>query len=369
MNYWDYIRVEQLLALQGGLDDDESSISNDEALFIVSHQVYELWFKLILRELTAARDLLHQNPVPDMAMASAVRSFRRVITIFEQATQHFKVLETLTTRDYLGFRDRLIPASGFQSAQMREIEITLGLDDSTRIPLGREGSYKEALKAADGTASSATRRVEARLASGPSLKTVLYDWLARTPIGGATSGDPGVLRFLQQIIEAQKSEIAVRLRLAEDQALTPADRERLADRYAREAAQSASFLLAEEDPGDGAARTEEQRLYLRRVRAALVFLESYRELPRLSWPRELIDGVVELEQSMLIWRQRHARMVERVIGRRTGTGGSAGVDYLDQTALRYRVFPDVWAVRALLIKKPAIPPIENPDEYRFRVED
>src|SRR5690606_20422729 len=119
-----------------GLDDDESSISNDEALFIVSHQVYELWFKLILRELTAARDLLHQNPVPDMAMASAVRSFRRVITIFEQATQHFKVLETLTTRDYLGFRDRLIPASGFQSAQMREIEITLGLDDSTRIPLG-----------------------------------------------------------------------------------------------------------------------------------------------------------------------------------------------------------------------------------------
>ena len=56
-----------------------------------------------------------------------------------------------------------------------------------------------------------------------------------------------------------------------------------------------------------------------------------------------MDATVELEQAMVIWRQRHARMVERVIGRRTGTGGSAGVDYLDQTALRYRVFGDVWA--------------------------
>lgn len=58
---------------------------------------------------------------------------------------------------------------------------------------------------------------------------------------------------------------------------------------------------------------------------------------------------------MLIWRQRHARMVERIIGRRVGTGGSSGVDYLDQTALRYRVFTDLWTVRSLLLRKSSVP--------------
>src|SRR6188474_627379 len=109
MNYWEYIRVEELLGLQGGFGDDESQVSNDESLFIV-HQIYELWFKLVLRELTAARDLFRKNPVPDFELASAVRSFKRVVVIFQQATQHFELMETLTTRDFLDFRDRLIPA-------------------------------------------------------------------------------------------------------------------------------------------------------------------------------------------------------------------------------------------------------------------
>ncbi len=214
MNYWEYIHVEELLALQGGFDDDESKVSNDEALFIVVHQIYELWFKIILRELSGARDLLHQNPVPDIQLASAVRAFRRVVAIFEQAIQHFRVMETLTTRDYLEFRDRLIPASGFQSAQLREIEILMGLDDAVRIPLGREGSYKEALKGADGKPSPATRRVEARLQGGPSLRQVVYEWLARTPIDGPSS-QAAVDAFLRRIVEAHRSEIRARARLHE----------------------------------------------------------------------------------------------------------------------------------------------------------
>ena len=75
---------------------------------------------------------------------------------------------------------------------------------------------------------------------------------------------------------------------------------------------------------------------------------------------------MSFEQAFVIFRQRHARMVERVIGRRTGTGGSAGVDYLDQTALRYRIFRDVWAVRTLLVQKTELPPLENAELYGFR---
>lgn len=364
MNYWDYIRVEDLLSLQSGFDRDESKVSNDECLFITVHQIYELWFKLTLRELTFARDLFKQNPVPDVALSKAVRSIRRVIVIFEQAAQHFRVIETLTTRDYLDFRDRLIPASGFQSAQLREIEILLGLEDSTRIPLGREGSYKEALKSADGSASVATKRVEARIADKPSLKQVIYDWLSRTPVDGPASQEASDA-FLERIIQAHRGEIERRIKLAQRQSLSADDLNELRGRYEREIQGAAAFLRATDDP----TASDEERAYRRRVRAGVVFLESYREHPRVSWPREAIDAIIEMEQAMVIWRQRHARMVERVIGRRTGTGGSAGVDYLDQTALKYRVFGDLWGVRSLLLRIGSLPTLAHPDEYAFRVED
>lgn len=361
MNYWQYIRVEELLRLQGGGEGEESKLSNDEVLFIVVHQVYELWFKLVIRELESARDLFNQNPVPDMDMAKAVRSLKRITTIFEQAVSHFKVVETLTTRDYLAFRDGLIPASGFQSAQIREIEILLGLDDTLRVPLGTDGSYKEALRSDDGSPSPAYARVEKRLGGGPSLRDVVYAWLARTPVS-----KEGPQAFLRGILAAHKSETENRLRIAQEKMNpSPAELEVLRTRYERELGFAEKYLLAEDDPKLDPARRDERI----KVRAALVFLESHRELPRLAWPREVLDAIVEMEQAMILWRQRHARMVERVIGRRIGTGGSSGVDYLDQTALRYRVFGDVWAVRTLLLRKAAIPPIDNADDFRFRVED
>ncbi len=362
MHYWDYIRVEDLLSLQTGGGDDESKLSNDEVLFIIVHQVYELWFKLALRELVTARDLFHQNPVPDMAMASAVRSFKRVSAIFEQAAAHFKVVETLTTRDYLAFRDQLIPASGFQSAQVREIEIVLGLDEKSRIPLGPAGTYKDALRERDGSASPALRRVEARLADGPTLRDVVYAWLQRTPVSSE-----GPEKFVDGILLAHKAEIENRLRIAEEKMQpTPAERDSLRARYAKELAFAEAFLHAEDDPEASA----EKRAETQKLRAALMFLESHRELPRLAWPREVVDALIEMEQSIIVWRQRHARMVERVIGRRrSAPAARSGVDYLDETALRYRIFGDIWAVRTLLLRKAAIPPIDNADDFRFRVED
>ncbi|WP_231687412.1 tryptophan 2,3-dioxygenase family protein, partial [Ralstonia pseudosolanacearum] len=83
MNYWDYIKVEALLSLQSGSDEDETQVGNDETLFIIVHQIYELWFKLILRELTSARDLLRQDPVPGHQITAGVRSLRRAIAVFE----------------------------------------------------------------------------------------------------------------------------------------------------------------------------------------------------------------------------------------------------------------------------------------------
>ena len=95
-----------------------------------------------------------------------------------------------------------------------------------------------------------------------------------------------------------------------------------------------------------------------------MFIESYRELPLLAWPRSLIDCIVELEQQLLLFRHHHARMVERMIGRRVGTGGSSGVDYLDMTT-KPRIFTDLWEVRTLLVKRSGISDVENPEFYGF----
>jgi tryptophan 2,3-dioxygenase len=166
--YWDYIRVEELLRLQDGLDD-EARLSDDEVRFIVIHQIDELWFKLVLRELATARDLFARVPVPESDLAFAVAALRRVSSIFGLAAQHFALMETMRTQDYLLFRDKLNPASGFQSAQMREIEILLGLEDEERLPLGSEKSFKDALRSGSGGRSPALERVERRLEDRPTL--------------------------------------------------------------------------------------------------------------------------------------------------------------------------------------------------------
>jgi tryptophan 2,3-dioxygenase len=354
--YWDYIKVEELVSLQPGIAASDAELANDEVLFIVVHQIDELWMKLALRELIAVRDLFAQERVPEQSLASAVRGLRRMVLLFGQIADHFALMETLTTRDYLAFRDKLSPASGFQSAQLREIEILMGLKDSQRIPLGHEGSYLTALKEPDGSESSAYRRVVARQNDLPTLRDAIDAWLARTPIDGAEGDAKQTEQFVERYLAAHGREVDNARELATFDALTPADVERLAQRFEQAKASARAFMEA-------ADASEEERARKRQIRAALVFIESYRELPLLAWPREVVDALVALEQAFVIFRQRHARMVERVIGRRTGTGGSAGVDYLDQTALRYRIFDDIWAVRTLLIRAEALPAVEHPEAY------
>ncbi|MCA8942758.1 MAG: tryptophan 2,3-dioxygenase, partial [Planctomycetes bacterium] len=145
-SYWDYINVETLLSLQGGVEHDESQLGDDEVRFIVIHQIDELWMKLILRELETARNLFRLEFVPETSLAATCTALRRVATLFDLATQHFRLMETMRTQDYLRFRDKLFPASGFQSAQLREIEILFGLDESERIAFGNEASFRDALR-------------------------------------------------------------------------------------------------------------------------------------------------------------------------------------------------------------------------------
>jgi len=361
ISYWDYIRTEELLALQGGIPRDERQLGNDEVLFITVHQVFELWFKLVLRELRTARDLFHSERVAEQELSGAVRSLKRACSVLRVANQHWEVMETLTTREFLAFRDKLFPASGFQSAQLRQIEILFGLPMEERIPLGLEGGYLAALKSPGAGSSPALAHVEAQLADMPTLKTAIEEWLFRTPIDGsdprAADDERRVRAFLEAYLEAHAREVDATAVHTASIARTPEDGARIRERYEAEKRSVRAFF---------APASEEGGFRTARLRAAMLFIETYRELPLLAWPREVLDALVELEQFLVIFRQRHARMVERVIGRRTGTGGSAGVDYLDATALKYRIFRDLWAIRTLQIRRAAAPALARPEFYDFR---
>ncbi|MGE0145451.1 MAG: tryptophan 2,3-dioxygenase family protein [Planctomycetota bacterium] len=366
VNYWDYIRVEELLALQGGVERDESKLSDDEVRFIVIHQIDELWMKLVLRELVTARNVFGTEHVAESSLHAACAGFRRVALLFELMADHFRLMETMRTREYLDFRDKLSPASGFQSAQLREIEILFGLPDSQRIAFGHELSYMQALRSPDGAPSPALARVERRRTDLPSLKDAVYRWLLRTPIQGSTpdqaDDEATVLRYIDDFLARQRRSQEARMaNVLGHQALTGPDLDRLRQRYEKELESARAHLCADDAPAD-------ERADLRRLRCAILFIEANRDLPLLAWPAEVIDALIAAEQAMIVFRQRHARMVERIIGRRVGTGGSDGVDYLDRTALTYRVFAEVWAVRTILLRQDLDPDVERPDYYAFKSE-
>jgi tryptophan 2,3-dioxygenase len=358
--YWDYLRLDKLLSLQGGLEDSAAQLMPDELHFIIVHQAFELWFKLVLRELRLARDHLAAPRVPEDAVPHVVHHLRRTNEILRLCRDQFRIMETLTPQDFLAFRDKLIPASGFQSFQMRELEILLGLEESQRYD---EAGVKpmEAIRAlAEGSPAGALaqQRVDAvRLEK--TLRSCLHGWLFRTPIQGSEPDDAGddeavrtfIDDYLQSMLDLDEGRLGFFTRVPGAEEATTRDRLGQGHALAR------SFLLAEDVD-------EADRTYVARVRAGLLFIESYRRLPLLAWPRILIDTIVELEENLVLWRTHHARMVERVIGRRIGTGGSSGVGYLDQTT-NYRIFTSLWTVRTLLLPADSVPELRHPERYGF----
>jgi tryptophan 2,3-dioxygenase len=256
VTYGSYLKVDELLALQQPRSDE-----HDEVLFIVIHQVYELWFKEVLHELDRVMHLLRQD-MGDRAQ----HTLKRILTILKVLVAQVDILETMTPLEFLTFRNRLAAASGFQSDQFRQVEFVLG--SKTRASVDRFG---------DGT--RARDALEFRWRS-PTLWDAFLHYLKREGY---------------DIPEAQ---------LHRD-------------------------VTAPVEPSPG-------------VQEALIHI--YRRDPRNS---ELCERLVDLDEGMQEWRYRHVRMVERTIGRKPGTGGSSGAEYLKSTLAR-PAFPDLWEIRAHL---------------------
>src|SRR2546430_1983615 len=149
VTYSTYLKLDQLLSLQAPRPGE---LEHDETLFVIIHQVYELWFKEVLHELDFLQKRLRANDTP---LASS--TLKRVLTILKTLVAQIDVLETITPLNFLAFRDRLESGSGFQSHQFREIEFILGKKARPSFERYPEGSVSR-------------ERVQSRL-NQPTLRT------------------------------------------------------------------------------------------------------------------------------------------------------------------------------------------------------
>ena len=259
MSYGDYLGLDQLLAAQ-----KPRSSEHNELLFIIQHQTTELWMKLMLHELLAARaQVIHGDLSP------AFKMLARVSRIMNNLIQAWDILSTLTPTEYSSFRESLGKSSGFQSHQYRALEFTFGNKNAALL---KPFEHRTEIHA-----------VLADLLNSPSL----YDEAIRL------LGKRG---------------------FALDTLTTDRD-------WSLPYASNASVMAA-----------------WRAVYAQ----------PKEHWDLyELAEKLVDLEDYVRQWRHRHVTTVQRVIGFKRGTGGTAGVGYL-KAMLEVRLFPELWDLRTEL---------------------
>ena len=253
--YSSYLKVHEILDLQQPRSEGPV---HDEMLFIVIHQVYELWFKQVLHEVDYLQDCLRAND-----RAHSLHTLRRVLTILKTMVSQIDILETMTPLEFRSFRDRLASASGFQSFQFRELEFVLGYKRANLLRHYLDDPQ-------------ATARLEQRLLA-PTLWDAFLHYLA-----------------------------------------------------ANEVAIPSAALFRD------VTRSPEPNEALQKV-----LVEMYAGDPHLV---RVSERLVDLDEGLQEWRYRHVKMVERTIGSRMGTGGSAGVEYLAATLFK-PFFPDLWIIR------------------------
>jgi tryptophan 2,3-dioxygenase len=265
------------------------------------------------------------------------------------------VLETMTPLDFLDFRDHLFPASGFQSAQFRIIENKLGLRRVDRLLLAGD-EYTVRFDPEDREAVEQTEE-------GTSLFSLVERWLERTPFL-----DHGDFSFWEAYREAVHSRIeADRLVVEENPKLTDEERKAQLEEFGQVEGQYEALFDADKHELEKSAGRI--RLSQRAFQAA-VFITLYRDQPALQEPHRLLELLMDVDEEFTTWRYRHAQMALRMIGRRVGTGGSAGAKYLEKSAERSRVFGDLLNLSTFLVPRGDRPQLPNEivESMRFRYE-
>ncbi|MFI5006972.1 MAG: tryptophan 2,3-dioxygenase family protein [Solirubrobacterales bacterium] len=350
VDYGEYLRLSDLLGCQSPKSAELGRPAHDEMLFVVVHQVYELWFKQILHELDSVMGLFRSDLVDEKSIGVAAARLTRVTEIQKILVDQLHVLETMTPLDFLEFRDLLVPASGFQSWQFRLIENKLGLRSAGRVAMERSPAGAR-LGAAEAEALRDS-------VAAPSLFDLVEKWLERTPFLEV----PGY-QFWESYGAAVRGMLATDRRTIEDNP-TLSDVEKQVQLTALGQTEASFKAVLDEKAHEALVAEGRRRLSHRATRAAL-FIHLYRDQPILHMPFRFLTLLVDVDELFSTWRYRHALMVHRMIGTKIGTGGSSGHGYLLATVEKNKIFTDLYDLSTCLISRSALPPLPPEMERRL----
>lgn len=347
--YSDYLGLDALLSAQNPRSDAAGRACHDEMLFIIVHQVYELWFRQILHELRSVQKRFDQCPVPEKDLNTAVQRLARVEKIQTVLMDHLEILETMTPMDFLEFRDLLVPASGFQSMQFREIEILMGLSTANRKSVDRS-FFTGRLKTAD-QAHLAT------LESQSSLLMLVQQWLSRMPFSkGSFAGLETPYDFWQQYQNAVLAMLGREGDILRQNAagLDAAAIEKQTARLESTKSHFHSLLDAQAHEKLCAAG---HRRFSHQATLNALFIFLYRDEPILQTPFRFLTLLMDIDAHFTTWRYRHAMLAQRMLGVKIGTGGSSGHEYLSAAAENNRIYVDLFNLSTFLLPRSALPKI------------
>jgi len=265
LSYGGYLHLPQLLAAQHPLSGGQDGAArHDEMLFIIQHQVSELWMKLMIHELKAAIAFVRAD-----TLEPCFKILARVKLIQKQLFEQWAVLETLTPSEYDAFRPTLGNSSGFQSPQYRALEFLLGNKNAAMLDVFRH--------------------------------------------------DPATLDELTTLLHAPS----------------------LYDEFLRHLARRGlpvPSICVERDFSEACVRNPD----------LVSVFKTIHENPRHWWDAyDMCEKLVDVDEGFQLWRFRHMKTVERIIGHKPGTGGSSGVAYL-RRALDQPFFPELIDVRTVI---------------------
>ncbi|XP_067681644.1 tryptophan 2,3-dioxygenase B-like isoform X2 [Haliotis asinina] len=303
LTYDSYLKITDLLKCQAPSTD-----VHDEHLFIIAHQVSELWFKLMIHDVTSVRNIFHGKGWNNVLLHTAINRLQRVTMVLRLLVEQFHILETMPPLNFMDFRGHLNGRSGFQSLQFRQIEKLLGIKDERGHEYG-EHRYMDKMKTEDKAVVQNSDQVD-----GGTLLDVLQTWLESTP---------GI------------------------------DNRQFWDKYEENEKMDLSPLLDISQHREGF-----WKMSPRSLQGALLIM-LHQDKAEFQLPYQLLTLLMDIDVALMKWRSTHIQMVHRMIGQKQGTGGTSGYEYLRGTYRDdYKAFGDLFKMATYLRPRAEIPELD-----------
>ena len=283
--------------------------------------------------------------VHERDLTTVVARLERITKIQRLLVDQLPVMETMTPMDFLEFRDLLVPASGFQSVQFREIEVLMGLKTSNRKEVDREYFL--------GRLNEEDKKRVVEIENSPSILELTQSWLERIPFTKNSTFD-----FWSEY------EKQINMILDEDEKIIHANQATLDSRAMAlqlenlNATRETFISLLDNERHEQLIKIGKRTLSREATLNAL-FILLYRDEPILNLPYKFLTTLMDMDELFTTWRYRHALMAQRMLGTKIGTGGSSGHHYLKMAAENNRVYIDLFNLSTFLIPRSKLPTLPH----------